>query len=522
MFKDYKVCISKLSKRYITALILLSLVFSLCSCSKGDSDFDGVRFAKTRQITVLVDSFTDPETDFTVDTSPVARYIHDSVLDECNIDVKFIDSNMYVIQRGNMADISFSDNYNELNTYYRMNSIINISPYLENYSYALTDLINLLGEENIYSCTDDASEVWYLSEQNYEPNSRVTFIRKDWLDKLGLREPSTREEFYNCLVAFRDNADLLLGEDASKMIPFFIDNEPETSAKPFFDSFLDTSIDDQSFYENGFCRVTQEGYENGLRVLNSWYLEGLLPKDFQTIYPNSKESYEPIEYGYVGSFCSRYDYLYAHGENSHIKAFNENCGVEADYIAVNTFENNNGAYTSWQEDYLNESGEKIFIPSTCNEPLACLVYLNWISNSDNIEALLNIDKDNSSNNPFMSDRYLLTCKGLTNSKNLFDMDKAEKARMTALDVVNVQRGNKCVRYNESVFMYITTEIDIVSLFPNSTGQFVCSAISAESGQFDSLYSSKYDEFLECGTNWIIALRTNEWTKVKVQGVLKPL
>ncbi|MER2139534.1 MAG: hypothetical protein ABS965_05370, partial [Succiniclasticum sp.] len=52
-------------------------------------------------------------------------------------------------------------------------------------------------------------------------NARInTFIRKDWLDKLGLALPTNEDEFYNCLVAFRDNAELLLGEDADKMVPF--------------------------------------------------------------------------------------------------------------------------------------------------------------------------------------------------------------------------------------------------------------------------------------------------------------
>ena len=107
----------------------------------------------------------------------------------------------------------------------------------------------------MYSCTSDPSEVWYLSQRDFEPEARVTFIRKDWLDKLGLEVPSNKNELYECLVAFRDNADMLLGEESSGIIPFFIDGEPNISAKPLFDSFLDTSIDDQFYYMNGYTRT---------------------------------------------------------------------------------------------------------------------------------------------------------------------------------------------------------------------------------------------------------------------------
>ena len=98
-------------------------------------------------------------------------------------------------------------------------------------------------------------------------------------------------------------------------------------------------------------------------------------------------TYESIEKGYVGAFCSQFDYLYANGENSHINALHKNCGNNADYIAVNTFPDRYGRYVAWQEDCLWEDELKIYLPSTCSDPLACLVYLNWISNSGNIGKL---------------------------------------------------------------------------------------------------------------------------------------
>ena len=500
-------------------LIMFSMFLSFCSCSNNNDDFDGVRFAQTRHITVLVDSYTDFETDYTVNSSFVAQYIHETVLRDCNIDVSFIDSDKLLFQYGVSADISFVNNINALNTYYRMNSIINVAPYINNYSNDLSDLTNLLGDENLYSCTNDASEVWYLSPRDYEPDSIVTFIRLDWLDKLGLDVPHSREEFQSCLLAFRDNADLLLGDNASKMIPFFIDNDPAISAKPLIDSCLDTSIDDKEFYTNGYCRVTQEGYEEGLRILNDWYLQGLLPENYADIRPQTKESYEPIENGYVGAFCAKYDYLYSNGDNSHINSFHEMCGENADYVAVNTFENSKGEYTFWQEDYICENGYKIFLPSTCSDPLACLVYLNWISKSENIKKILDIESEND--DPFIGERYLLTCQGLTEPDNLSDIQSTESAKQTAFEVMCIQRGNKCVRYNEDIFKYVNSEVDLEHTYPNSTRRFICAVISAKNGEFDSVYSAQFDQYCGYGAEWIVRVRENEWENVIVRGVNLP-
>ena len=378
----------------------------MCSCSNNNSDFDGHRFLKTKKITVLVDSSTDFLSNRTVDDSSVASYIHDRILSECNIDVEFIDSNKLDLVNWRAADISYTVNANQLTTFYRKGAVINLSPYLDDYSYALSDLTDLLGYENIYSCNDYTGEIWCLTSRDDHPDSRVTFIRRDWLQSLGLEEPSDLDEFHNCLIAFRDNADLLLGEEASEMIPFFVDSEPNVSAKPLTDSFLDTSISDREFYDLGYCRTVQGGYSDGLRILNKWYIEDLLSCDFMTIRPSSKESYEPIEKGYVGAFCSEFDYLYINGENSHLKALHDNCGDDAEYVAVNTFKNAYGEYVSWQEDCLNEDGTKIFLPSTCSEPLACLVYLNWISDAENIECIKSV----SSSDPYTYDRYLITSR----------------------------------------------------------------------------------------------------------------
>lgn len=492
----YKFCSSSVLVRLTSLILVLTLCLSVASCTGSDAGFDGVRFTSTRHITVQTDSI-DPA---------VSSYVHEAVLSDCNIDVEFIESDKLSIYDGVNADISFDDDYNVLNTYYRMGAIHNIAPYIEQYGYALSDLTSLLGDSNLCSCTSDASEIWYLSQKDFSPCARVTFIRRDWLDKLGLDVPSNKEELYECLIAFRDNADVLLGDSASSMIPFFIDSEPNVSAKPLFDSCLDTEVDDQNFYIHGYTRTCQDGYKEGLELLNEWYLEDLLPSDFFNIVPGTKESYLPIENGYVGAFCAKFDYLYANGTNSHISALHAICGENADYIAVNCFENNFGEYTSWQEDYLDEYGVNVFIPLTCTDPLACLVYLNWISSEEKIATMGCMPGGNE---------YLITCSGLDH------VESAEQARSVALEVNNIQRGNKCVRYGSYHIQFLSLETDYSDVYPDSVSCFVCSVVSAPSGELDSVYNASFEQYLNSGSSMIYYMRSREWDKVIVQGDLTP-
>ena len=496
--------------RIVSLILVMSFVFGLCSCKPNDNDFDGMKFSNTRTITVL-SSATDDE---------LEKYIHDSILNDCNINVEFIPYATHGQPSGVVPDLAYSYDYNVLTTFYRMGSVINISPYIDEYSSSLPYLTDMLGEENIHYCSDDHSEVWYLKARRPYNETRITFIRGDWLDKLGLGVPSTREEFHNCLVAFRDNAELLLGtKNALNMIPFMVDSEPNVSCKPLLDSFLDTNIDEMNIFTQGYCRATQPGYSDGLKVLNEWYLEGLLPSDFYTIAPDSKETYLPIESGYVGAFCGQCDYLYENGDNSHISSLKDKCS-DATYIAVNTFENSEGEYTCWSEDYIEEFGRYVYMPSTCSDPLACLVYLNWISNPDNIEAMDSIASIMAFEHSTLDD-YVLTYYGHYPDLGNITSDEFIQAQETADAVKMIRVANRCVRQGPTIFPYFKAGVDYSVVYPGSTAKLVCDAVSLPAGEFDDSYPVLFEEYIEKGARIIYSFRTSEWEKVIIKGDMTP-
>lgn len=526
-----------LIKRIVSVLMLFGFLLSICSCSKpsaseGSADASGLkdgRFGSVRHITVGVDDHfgrlrnDDENSEEKVDlnSSLLAIYIHDAVLEECNIDVEFVGLNGRNVCNGNMPDISLVADVNNLNTYYRMNAIVNVAPYIEGNSAELGSLFELLGEENIYSGTDDRSEVWYLKVKENRPVANVTFIRTDWLEKLDLEVPSTRAEFENCLKEFRANADYLLGDDASMMIPFLIDNEPHNSAKPLFDSFFDPSMDDKDCYAHGYDHSTMPGYGDCLRLLNEWYLADLIPSDYGSIGRYTKEYYEPIENGFVGAFCASYDYLYC-GAEPHIDVLHEKCGEQADYIAVNTFENSEGEYTYWHADYSDMNQKQIFLPSTCTEPLACLVYLNWISTPSTMQEIEHLWLNSTvSDDPYSYERFLITTDCESDAELLASKPAAGLAKETAEEVTIISRGSKCVRYGPDYLKYCSSDLDFDAVYPDSLRKYNTSMISSPECEFDSLYSVTLEEYLLSGAGYIYSMRLSEWDKVMVQGDMTP-
>ena len=156
----------------------------------------------------------------------------------------------------------------------------------------MPDLWDLLGDTNIY-WSQDPDTVPSAIEAILFQNKRInTFVREDWLNKLGLDKPTTLEEFEDMLRAFRDNAQLLLGEDADKMIPYSTSFDVGWRNDHLFTAFVPEELSDREMYVFGFDdrRLLYPGYKEGVRRLNQWYNEGLVWKDFPTCRRHHRET----------------------------------------------------------------------------------------------------------------------------------------------------------------------------------------------------------------------------------------
>ncbi|UZQ86386.1 extracellular solute-binding protein [Thermoclostridium stercorarium] len=360
------------------------------STSSGEQELVDGRFTKTRKITVEVydrgnEGGSKPEDNFYTD------FIKEGVLRDHNIEVEFIpvprwtevDHLNNMLAAGEAPDICVTYSYPTIQAYANMGGVIDLAPYLEEYKPLLTNLWELLTDENIYYDQDPVTgTIWALEARLVRTQRINTFVREDWLKKLNMTEPTTLEEFENMLFAFKNNAKLLLGDDADKMIPFSISFDIGWRANNLLVSFVPDNVTDKELFIYGFDdrQIEWPGVKEGVRKLNEWYNAGLIWKDFALYKEGDTTEDNLIKAGYVGSFMHNWDYPYRDGENGIHGTLQRMIGPEAAFIAIDPFQNNAGKHKKVTSSTVDR---KVFFPSTNKEPVASLLYLDWISKFEN-------------------------------------------------------------------------------------------------------------------------------------------
>lgn len=189
--------------------------------------------------------------------------------------------------------------------------------------YPLNDLIEKYSpnwkkffEENDYArkvVTMTDGNIWSLPIVRDEPSNGDLrdqwLINKKWLDELGLEVPTTTEEFYNVLKAFKENAGT--GSIPENVIPYYIFgvinniggalDMISTFGIPVANERGLVTVDDNGKVEFNFAN---EAIKEPIQFLRKLYVEGLLPSECFTddwdTYLTKTRSVPPM----VGSFHS--------------------------------------------------------------------------------------------------------------------------------------------------------------------------------------------------------------------------
>ena len=113
---------------------------------------------------------------------------------------------------------------------------------------------------------------------------RAWYIRQDWLDKLGLEVPTTVDELYDVLVAFRDQDPN--GNGIKDEIPIF---ERQWEEIIRFVTLWDGRSSGSDTYHDFMVQdgkvvhpYATEGYRDGIAKLSQWYAEGLIDPEIFT------------------------------------------------------------------------------------------------------------------------------------------------------------------------------------------------------------------------------------------------
>lgn len=509
---------------------------------KGDTESELVdgKFTKTRKITVEVydrgnDGGSDPEDNM------YTEYIKKGMLEKHNVEVTFkkvprwteVDDINNLLAAGEAPDICVTYSYPTVLTYAQMGGVIDLSSYVDKYKNETPNLWNWLGETNIYwNKNPKDGTLWAIEGKRVEQQRIVTFVRQDWLDKLGMKAPTTTQEFEDMLHAFEDNAEKLLGADASKMIPFSVSYDVGWRASNLITSFMDPDITDKEYYINGFDdrMVTQKGTKEAVRLLNKWYNAGLMWDDFALYGSGDTTEGDMFKAGYIGSYMQSWDEPFRNGEDSYNSNLKRNVGEDAKFVPIDPFTNSKGKHAKWL--YSSAGDRKIFFPTTNKEPLASLLYLDFISSPETIKYLQAGDEGvthevmdsgaikilaatgDAIQNSGKNIDYTITCNGtyfgdpdVAALSLAYGYAEADPQLVMQASEIALKDGiaPKNVNVGE-----ISAEAGVGDTLSSKRDQLFDNAVVASVDKFDSVWDSFMADYLSAGGQAIMDERAAKW------------
>lgn len=208
------------------------------------------------------------------------------------------------ISSHDMPDLVLCD-YSVWMEYAKTGAWADLSPYIgEQYP----DLMNYVGDDWVYMTVDGG--VYGVPNKLKVPSSHVTWIRQDWLDKLGLEQPKTLDEFTNVMRKFTfddpdgngQNDTYGLSCAGYNYLSFLMGAFGASTER---DNFLN---DDGTITTNA---ISNE-YKDALKYLNSIYKEGLIdPEMFTCTYEQAQAKWGRGEMGIWSAWWSHACNAYA-------------------------------------------------------------------------------------------------------------------------------------------------------------------------------------------------------------------
>ncbi|MDR1263470.1 MAG: extracellular solute-binding protein [Oscillospiraceae bacterium] len=365
-------------KRMVSLVLCLMMCLSLLSFAAAE---EVAPFRYDQPITLKVAVFDRGATGQTpVDNNWWTDWIQKDFGDPRNITVKFIpiprseeiDKLNVLMASGDAADIHFTYTESVITNYVQQGGVIE-----------LTDLLNEYGKGIKEYLGEDLLKFGIFEGGQYAvPAKRVVlatngfFLRKDWLDKLGLSVPETKEEFYNALVAFRDQNP----GNVENLVPYAF-NYDLTTHNHLMLSYI-SSLDAKTLAT--VPDILWDGYDDYVLFLNKLYNEGLVSPDFAL--DNNETHTKAVAAGQAGGYTYNYDHpiRVSPGILGTLNAFEP----EADLVSVNAFESVTDPAKYYHAMYA-PNGIFNFIPVYAKNPEAAVMYLDWLTDLDTLYFLQN-------------------------------------------------------------------------------------------------------------------------------------
>lgn len=332
----------------------------------------------------------------------------------------------------------------------------------------------------------------------YHGKSNEAYLRQDLVEKMGMEMPTNKAELIEVLYAMKENF--------PDITPFgFSGKVQATMFTNFILSYTSRSNErDNYIYEPTFTIILKPGHKDGLRQLNQFVLDGIIPADFAVDVDETKYK-QDVANGRIGFIM--------HNSSDCMKAYETAEDPDYHMVEVDPLEDLDGSYEVPSQDALSHY---VYVPKTAEDRIDAVVkYLAWMSNAENAMnikyAIVGVGSDLVDGVPVSKSKEEKVALGLTpdsNDSNFlfanfdFEEDMLVKNFMNSNQAVpqDVAEGKIKSQYsNWYDKCLIPTALDsdqYVPLLQTLICEFVFKVMCAPEGKFDEVYESEYQILLD--------------------------
>lgn len=279
---------------------------------------------------------------------------------------------------GTSPDIMLCYTTSIVEGFYNDGGTYDLAPYIDGEDQA-KNLKEYIGEDCMSLGRNSEGALWSIPARRSTTASQNLFIRKDWLDALGLQVPTTIDELYNVLKEFQFN-----NPEGRKDIfaaNFSTCKKTEDIAGVVSYAFMDSVKDPITFaIENGSATdliYTDDGYCEYFRWLNKLYNEGLMDQEYYV--GNDQTTKENFVSGKLGVLEMNVNYNVDALRGSLLQTLREN-NPDADVVSIPPLKNVNDGQI-YNTGY-SMNGAYVFVPQTCKNVEAAITYLDWLATQE--------------------------------------------------------------------------------------------------------------------------------------------
>lgn len=370
----------------IVCALLVAMLLAGCTNSKSDSEQSSKESGASSESSKVVDLSVElfdrantPADQGTVDNNRWTKYIQEEMLKK-GVNVTFqtiprgeeVTKLNVLMASGTAPDISFTYDRNVFIQYANDGGLNDLGPSVEEFG------------ENIQKRSEtDILKYGKINDKQYSiPANRAgimgvtphysSFIRKDWVEKVGMEMPTNRDELVEVLRAFKEKDPSGKGE---ALIPFSVFGSgfgSEATEHLMYDaaySFMENSEE----LDYTTPAVLRDGMKEFLQWMNELYTEGLIDPNFAA----GTSTIDEVKKGNVGFFMDGWWAPYQ-GADCMMKTLGQ-IEPEAEIAPVDVWQNSDGDYI--KTGYL-PIGMYIFSPKSNENIDAAVKYIDFMSQND--------------------------------------------------------------------------------------------------------------------------------------------